>query len=69
MHLDHELEYFNLVVWLNRKTLYAMLQALVEVGVGVSWRETPEKFHLTVNTTDGRTEWVMERLNGSYRLH
>lgn len=69
MHLDHELEYFNLVVWLNRKTLHAMLQALVEVGVGVSWRESPEKFHLLVNTTDGRSEWIMERLNGSYRLH
>lgn len=69
MHLDHDLEYFNLAVWFNRKTLHAMLQALVEVGVNVTWKESPEKFHLLVKTTDGQTEWIMQKLNGSYRLH
>ncbi|CAM3267399.1 MULTISPECIES: hypothetical protein [Brevibacillus] len=69
MHLDHDLEYLNLAVWFNRKTLHAMLQALVEVGVNVTWKESPEKFHLLVKTTDGQTEWIMQKLNGSYRLH
>jgi hypothetical protein len=69
MHLDHDLEYFNLAVWFNRKTLHAMLQALVEVGVNVTWKESPEKFHLLMKTTDGQTEWTMQKLDGSYRLH
>lgn len=69
MNLGNELEYFKLAVWFDRKTLHAMLQALVEAGVGVTWKESPEQFHLLVNTTDGQTEWKMQRLNGSYKLH
>lgn len=69
MQLDHDLEYFNLAVWFNRKTLHAMLQSLVEVGVNITWKESPEKFHLLVKTTDGQSEWIMQKLNGSYRLH
>lgn len=69
MNLGIELEYFNLAVWFNRKTLHAMLQALVEAGVSVKWKETPEQFHLLVNTTDGKSDWKMQRVNGSYKLH
>lgn len=69
MNFGKNLEYFNLAVWFDRKTLHAMLQALVEAGVGVTWKESPEQFHLLVNTTDGKTEWNMQRLNGSYKLH
>ncbi|MGG1661764.1 hypothetical protein [Brevibacillus sp. NRS-1366] len=69
MNLGIELEYFNLAVWFNRKTLHAMLQALVEAGVSVKWKETPEQFHLLVNTTDDQSDWKMQRVNGSYKLH
>ncbi|MDF2683805.1 MAG: hypothetical protein K0R47_4995 [Brevibacillus sp.] len=68
MSLGIELEYFNLAVWFDRKTLHAMVQALVEAGVGVTWKESPEQFHLLVNTTDGKSDWKMQRLNGSYKL-
>lgn len=69
MNLGNELEYFNLAVWFDRKTLHAMLQALVEAGVNVTWKESPGQFHLLVNTTDGQSEWNLQRLNGSYKLH
>ncbi|GED70563.1 hypothetical protein BRE01_42650 [Brevibacillus reuszeri] len=69
MNLGTELEYFNLAVWFDRKTLHAMLQALVEAGVSVKWKESPEQFHLLVNTTDGKSAWKMQRVNGSYKLH
>ncbi|MBG9944815.1 hypothetical protein ABE237_01550 [Brevibacillus formosus] len=69
MNLGMELEYFHLAVWFDRKTLHAMVQTLVEAGVSVTWKESPEQFHLLVNTTDGRSDWKMRRLNGSYKLH
>lgn len=69
MNLGNELEYFQLAVWFDRNTLHAMLRALVEAGVSVTWKESPEQFHLLVNTTDGLSEWKMQRLNGSYKLH
>ncbi|WP_400163149.1 DUF2118 domain-containing protein [Brevibacillus sp. TJ4] len=68
MNLGNELEYFQLTVWFDRVTLHAMLKALVEAGVSVTWKESPEQFHLLVNTTDGLSEWTMRRLNGSYKL-
>ncbi|MFD2371017.1 hypothetical protein ACFSO0_13935 [Brevibacillus sp. GCM10020057] len=68
MNLGSELEYDNLAVWFDRLTLHAMVHALVEAGVSVTWKESPEQFHLLVNTTDGRTDWCMQRLNGSYKL-
>ncbi|MGM0711310.1 hypothetical protein [Brevibacillus parabrevis] len=68
MNLGMELEYYNLAVWFDRKTLHAMVQALVEAGVSVTWKESPEQFHLLVNTTDGLSDWKMQRLNGSYKL-
>ncbi len=68
MNLGIELEYFNLAVWFDRKTLHAMVQALVEEGVSVTWKESPEQFHLLVNTTDGKSDWKMQRVNGSYKL-
>jgi hypothetical protein len=69
MNLGIELEYFNLAIWFDRKTLHAMVQALVEAGVSVTWKESPEQFHLLVITTDGKSEWILQRLNGSYKLH
>lgn len=68
MNLGMELEYDNLAVWFDRKTLHAMVQALVEAGVSVTWKESPEQFHLLVNTMDGLSDWTMQRLNGSYKL-
>ncbi|RNB54068.1 hypothetical protein EDM57_17930 [Brevibacillus gelatini] len=66
--MELEYEYDNLAVWFDRKTLHAMVQALVEAGVSVTWKEFPEQFHLLVNTTDGLSDWKMQRLNGSYKL-
>lgn len=68
MNLGSELEYDNLAVWFDRWTLHAMVQALVEAGVNVTWKESSEQFHLLVNTTGGQTDWCMQRLNGSYKL-
>lgn len=62
-----ELEYCNLSVWFDRKTLYAMLQFLVNAGATVTWKETKEHFHLLVCTQDGRAEWRLQRVNGVYR--
>ncbi|WNC12876.1 hypothetical protein [Brevibacillus brevis] len=68
MNLGIELEYFNLAVWFNRKTLHAMVQALVETGVSVTWKESPEQFHLLVNTTGGKADWKLQRVSSSYKL-
>jgi len=68
MNLGSDLEYDNLAVWFDRKTLHAMVRSLVEAGVSVTWKESPEQFHLLVNTTGGKSEWSMQRVNGAYKL-
>ncbi|USG67508.1 hypothetical protein NDK47_09640 [Brevibacillus ruminantium] len=62
-----ELEYCNLAVWFDRKTLHAMMHALVDTGAIVTWKETQEQFSFLVCNQENRSEWRLDRVNGFYK--
>lgn len=68
MNSNKELEYCNVAVWFNRNTLHAMMQALVEAGLNVAWKESQKQFHVMVFTQDGASKLILHRLNGAYKL-
>lgn len=68
MNSNKELEYCNVAVWFNRNTLHAMMQALVEAGLNVAWKESQKQFHVTVFTQDGASKLILHRINGAYKL-
>jgi hypothetical protein len=68
MNTNKELEYCNVAVWFDRITLHAMMQALVEAGLNVAWKESQKLFHVTVYTMDGTATLALHRLNGAYKL-
>ncbi|MFY0545233.1 hypothetical protein [Brevibacillus sp. H7] len=68
MNTNKELEYCNVAVWFDRSTLHAMMQALVEAGLNVAWKESQKQFRVTVYTQHGTSDLTLLRLNGAYKL-
>jgi hypothetical protein len=48
--------------------LHALLQALVEAGLIVAWKESHKQFEVKVYTSKGASELNLHRLNGAYKL-
>lgn len=63
-----ELEYCNVAVWFDRPTVHQLMQALVEAGLDVSWKESKKALSLHVQTTDGLHTLHFRRINGAYKF-
>ncbi|NGQ93656.1 hypothetical protein G3578_00545 [Brevibacillus sp. SYP-B805] len=64
----NQLEYCNVAVWLDRPTLHELMQALVEAGLDVTWKESKKQLCLQVQTSDGGSILTFHRINGSFKF-
>lgn len=68
MKTTNQLEYCNIAVWFNRSTLHDMMRAMVESGLEVAWRESKKQLRIVVNTTDGDSDLVLQKVNGAFKF-
>jgi hypothetical protein len=68
MNTFNELEYCNVAVWFDRATLHQMMQALVDSGLDVAWKESKKELRISVDTTDGRSALTLQKVNGAYKF-
>ncbi|WP_176560204.1 hypothetical protein [Brevibacillus dissolubilis] len=68
MKTNNQLEYCSLTVWFTRTTLNEMMSSLVQIGLDISWRETPEEFRLRVQTAFGGYDLVFRKNRDSFQL-
>lgn len=68
MKTFNQLEYCNVAVWFDRATLHRMMQALVESGLDVAWKESRKQLRISVETTDGTSTLTLLKVNGAYKF-
>jgi protoporphyrinogen oxidase len=68
MKTHNELEYCNVAVWFDRPTLHGLMQALVEAGLDVAWKESRKALQLQVQTIDGSRMLTFRRMNGAFKF-
>jgi len=68
MKTHKELEYCNVAVWFDRPTVHQLMQALVEAGLDVAWKESKKLLKLQVLTSDGPSTLIFQKINGSFKF-
>ena len=57
MNTYEEIEYSNVTLQLDQKSIHRLIECLVEVGLPVAWKETQRLFSLSIQTS-----WMTQRL-------
>jgi len=68
MNTYEEIEYSNVTLQLDQKSIHRLIEYLVEVGLPVAWKETQRFFTLSIQTTWTTQRLIFDKQGKRYRL-
>ena len=68
MNTYEEIEYSNVTLQLDQKSIHQLIECLVDVGLPVAWKETQRFFILSIQTTYSTQRLVFNKHGKRYKL-